>query len=306
MTFTNRIIKAYILNDTSREKYHAGCLLVMKNLQTLCKKYGIEILFSDTALPDKNIDIIQFKKDIQKCDLLLFNGEGTLHHSRAINFFKKCEIAKEMGKKVILLNTVWQDNQNTEDYLELFDLISVRESLSLQQLPEKFLYKSNVVPDLTFYNQINTSHNETGKILFTDSVNIKKTELLEKLAHNYKQPLYLMYPHNQKIIHSLNFFEEKLLTNASHIITGRFHVLTMGMKYEIPTLAFQSNTHKINGLLKDANLEGYIVNESNCIEQQIQTFLLQNNKNFVIKSQEYSRRATVLIESYFEKIINLI
>jgi len=50
MTFTNRTIKAYILNDTSREKHHAGCLLVMKNLKTLCKKYGIEILFSDKAL----------------------------------------------------------------------------------------------------------------------------------------------------------------------------------------------------------------------------------------------------------------
>lgn len=303
MTFTNRTIKAYILNDTSREKHHAGCLLVMKNLKTLCKKYGIEILFSDKALPDENIDIIQFKENIKRFDLLLLNGEGTLHHSRATNFFEKCEIAKDLKKKVILLNTVWQDNQNTEHYLELFDLISVRESLSLQQIPEKFLYKSGIVPDLTFYNQINTSYNKTGRILFTDSVNIKKTELLEKLAQEYKQPLYLMYPHNQKIIHFLNFFEEKLLNNTSHLITGRFHVLTMGMKYGIPTLAFKSNTHKIDGLLKDANLEDYIVNENNCIEEQIKTFLLQNNKNFVIKSQEYSRRATVLIESYFEKLL---
>ncbi|OLA72414.1 MAG: hypothetical protein BHW62_10215 [Acinetobacter sp. CAG:196_36_41] len=123
MTFTNRTIKAYILNDTSREKHHAGCLLVMKNLKTLCKKYGIEILFSDKALPDENIDIIQFKENIKRFDLLLLNGEGTLHHSRATNFFEKCEIAKDLKKKVILLNTVWQDNQNTEHYLELFDLV---------------------------------------------------------------------------------------------------------------------------------------------------------------------------------------
>ena len=293
---------AYLLNDTRREKNHLGCSLVYSNLNILCEKYGMNIFFSDSAYPSFDDDIKQYNNILKYSGIVIFNGEGTLHDDAGINMFEKCKLAKEMGKKVVLINTVWQNNKNTEKYLKYFDLISCRESLSYFELPENVKSKAMVVPDLTFYGRIKEyPQSDENKVLFTDSVIPKNTTLLKKLADNYNEKIYYMHNNGNKVSTYLEEKDIASLGKNSLIVTGRFHALTLGIKYQVPTIVLSSNTHKVEGLLKDAGLSFCLAKN----EREI-THLIDNidsfRQSYFIKANQYYQNAQIRIEHLFKTI----
>ena len=303
MLKNNTCNNVYLLNDTRRNINHIGCSLVYENLEKLCNKYNLNIFFADSMWPRNDINIGNCIDIIKMCDVVLFNGEGTLHDCAGINMLEKCKLAKEMGKKVFLINTVWQNNLYTEKYLEYFDLIACRESLSFDTLPEKYKNKALIVPDLTFYNKIK-NHNEgkLTKIIFTDSVLPDVTEKLKYYSQKYNAEFFYLYLSDSSDAKYLTEEYISNLSNDSLIITGRFHALTLGMKYQIPTIAYPSNTHKIQGLLKDSGLLEYCINDFYNFESQINNFIKTDHSSYIEKSRLYSIRAKDQIEQLFMKV----
>lgn len=293
----------YLLNDTRRDKNHIGCSLVYENISKLCSKHNMNIYFSDSSYPKNDEKMETYRDIISCCDVLLFNGEGTLYNARGINMFNKCKIAKELGKKVALINTVWQNNADVEKYLDCFDIISCRESLSWEQLPKNFREKSVVVPDLTFYKKLNNNAKEKGgKIIFTDSVIPEITDKLKNIAESYNADFYYLYINNNP---NSKYLSEEIIADLpkdSIIITGRFHALTLGLKYEIPTFCVSSNTHKIEGLLKDADLLNYYTPNLEDIEAKIKKFTESNHDDFIEKSRIYCKNCDSKIEKLFDRI----
>lgn len=294
-------IKVYLLNDTSREINHLGCNLVQENIKKLCSKHRAEIYFSDSSIYLYNENY----RDIMKhSDLVIFNGEGTLHDSACIDLLKKCKLAYNLGKKIVLINTVWQNNSsNYEEFLNYIDFISCRESESYDSLPQFAKEKARIVPDLTFYGNIQENKVKNDAIIFTDSVLPEFTNELQYYAKKYNKKFY--YMDNQ---HDGELLSETVLQNMSknsRIITGRFHALALGIKYGIPTFAVSSNTHKIKGLLEDAKLSEYYTDNFKNFDSKIKKFVQSSHEQFIQKSKEYSKEANIKIENLFDDIFQL-
>ncbi len=252
-------------------------------------------------LPSNDRSIEAYGDVLQKCDAVIFNGEGSLHDGAAINMFEKCRLAKELGKKVFLINSVWQNNTETNRYLNLFDLVTFRESLSYEEALPFCKEKAMVVPDLAFYgDRLLHEDKNTTKLLFTDSVKASNSRKLYSLAKKYSAEFYGMtenacFPQlSEEVIANL---DEK-----AKIVTGRFHTLVFAMKYKIPALVLTSNTHKIEGLLKDSGLEDYLLKIDKNAEQNITRFIASNNDDFVLKASKYTLEAQMKIENVFVKI----
>ncbi|MBD3843027.1 MAG: polysaccharide pyruvyl transferase family protein [Campylobacterales bacterium] len=142
---------AVIINDTSYKPHH-GCETVVHNIIFLLHKRDIEtIATNQVGISWDNKDFLNHMKN---ADIVIVNGEGTLHHAgnRAKDLARVGQYVKEhLFKPVVLINTIYQDNgPEIGAYMKYFDLIFVRESFSQIEL-KKIGILSYVVPDMTFY-----------------------------------------------------------------------------------------------------------------------------------------------------------
>lgn len=212
-------MKVTILNDTSGR--HFGCELVMQTYRDQLKRVGIEII--------KTVPVKTKKIKIPKgTDLVIVNGEGSLHHGRHRQLVT---IANRYP--AVLLNTVWQNNP---DYsaLHKFKYISVRESFSLNSLPEG-LSNVEVVPDVTFASHFFHTFKKltpTKDIGITDNVVEKgKSKGISAL-----QPANVFIPQ---------------MCQYRRWCIGRFHAVVVASILQIPFSVWPSSTHKMIGLLTD-------------------------------------------------------
>lgn len=145
------VLRAVLLNDTSVQN-HYGCKLVVDNIYKAATNAGIEIVHAvpiGTSWEDET-----HKRMIELCDLVLVNGEGTLHSSKsgAVLLASVSSFCKRLGKKCFLFNTVYQNNSSEVDRLiKEFDGVFVRESKSADALRAVGI-TSVVVPDMVFYS----------------------------------------------------------------------------------------------------------------------------------------------------------
>lgn len=176
--------KTVILNDTSYESHH-GCETVVKNIKELLLKNGIKTI--DTNPVGQNwMENKSFLGNLSKVDIIIVNGEGTLHHAqpRAKELVTIGKYIKEKyNKPIVLINSTYQDNgDEIAEYMKYFDLIYVRETLSKNDL-NKYNIKSIVIPDMTFYSKYNILKKEkSNKIGITDSVYIDLSEELYNIS----------------------------------------------------------------------------------------------------------------------------
>ena len=151
-------VRIVILNDTSYESHH-GCEMVIKSIKELVLKNGMEVIDTNPVGVDwqENQSLID---NISKCDLVLVNGEGTLHHAQPIarELIPIAKYVKEnINIPVVLINSTYQDNGNEmAEYMKYFDLVYVRETPSKEDL-EKYGLQSKVVPDMSFYVKFDLS-----------------------------------------------------------------------------------------------------------------------------------------------------
>ena len=299
--------KIYLINST-KQKIHIGCNTVMKNIESCCEFIKHKIIYYDVHFHHvfkEQKDALAYKDILNCSDIVLFNGEGTLHDSRGLSMFFKSQIAKDLGKKVVLFNTVWQNNKNTQKYLELFDIIATRESLSANEIKKATSKEVQVVPDMIFYSDNLKSEQKEKKIIFTDSVRSDVTSKLYEISKNLNCSFYFLTDLLYSKYKNQNYLTEELIANLSKdslIVTGRFHVAAFAIKYGIPTIAIPSNTHKIEGLLKDANLEEYLIANTEDIKEKIKEFSKRNHEKYYKNALKYSNNAKIKISNLFEQI----
>lgn len=260
-------LKAVVLNDTRRAREHLGCMTVMSNLLHLLRLHGIEVIRS--IEPVEAVDTDEFRESLERADLVVVNGEGTMHHDAkaATDLIRAAEFAKLKGKKTALVNSVWQENSTLNDGLRWFDFLAVRDSASQRECSRSSAARVWLAPDLSFYsNPLPPDLPNRGtelprnSLLVVDSVLPRTAIQLYDYAANHQLPFRVMVTwHWQKemdvhpIARSLplNLGE---LKHAELLLTGRFHAVCLAMKYGIPFVALPSNTRKVETLLEDAGL----------------------------------------------------
>jgi polysaccharide pyruvyl transferase WcaK-like protein len=175
--------KIVVLNDT-RSEYHHGCSRVMNVIDYNTSIRGGTVSYFPVELDWSKSE--EIKKSIAGSDILLVNGEGTIHHNSEQGFrlVQAAKFAKLFNVKCFLINCTYQANsEDYTQYLKYFDEIYVRESLSKEELVKQGI-SSTVVPDLTFAIE-DTIQNKTGSsILVTDSVRAEVSSTLKKLFSN--------------------------------------------------------------------------------------------------------------------------
>ncbi len=280
--------KAVILNDTSFDSHH-GCEIVMKNIIQLLKEINIETIDTNPV----GMHWIKNKKFIQnmnKADIVIVNGEGTLHHA-STRVKELVTIGKYIKEKlfipVVLINATYQNNgQEIANYMKFFDLIFVRESMSKNDLMQYHI-ESQVVPDLTFYSQFDIlNKNETTISGITDNVYLDLSEKLFKLSLEQK---YLYLPaltnpklRNYQIKSILKFIKYHLYKNIKYILWHAGYKLD---HYSIRTF-YYTNNYK-NYIQKIANLNFIIISKYHSLCFALKTFtpfLAIRSNSFKIES----------------------
>lgn len=199
-------------------------------------------------------NIIVDDDDDDDYDLLVVNGEGSMHHGSG-GFKKKINLiarALDSNKRVYLINTVWQDNP--PDSLELLkrcEQVVVREVLSQEEL-ERNGVKSRVFIDQSYHEYIDENVpylDYKGAVVFTDFWS-KDFDCFVKLTSKWAQKFHYLD------MQSMSWSSiVKSLRTASLLVTGRHHAVYAACKAETPFIAMRGNTHKIEGLIKTANVD---------------------------------------------------
>jgi len=319
-------MKITILNYTGKEA-NWGCQATSNNIIQLFKKYSddnisfefIEIEYKGNKFRKlmnkirlKLIDFILnnlviftnlFKylypieksniEKIENCDMLILNGEGSLHgyNAELIKFVQYLAYAKKMGKKTAIINHSLQfDNEKAKRYLSKLytysDINYFREELSLNNAKTIGIENIYLVPDAAFLNyEIDTTkvlvdNLPSRYIASSGSVIIKENnkeyfDLLTKLGKHYDLPIVFIasceVDKNLKEMvteeYGFIYFDEtqlqvaqvqKVIKDSQFFYSGRFHLNIFAATAGKIFIPFISNTVKMQGFL---NLIDYPIKE---------------------------------------------
>lgn len=268
-------MKIAIVNDTTCN--HIGCNLTMLSLKDLLNKNGMEILFN---IPN-NQSYHHYKKQLKKVDLVIVNGEGSIHDDLRPDLL---EIAKEYPS--VLVNSVFQNNTILNG-INHFLHISVRESYSAKEL-KKIGIHAEIIPDIIFSNNFIKNYitsQKNNQVLITDSVLNEDENYLFQRYNNYIQ-LISNRPDKETI---------KIISKSSAICTGRLHGVVLAAMLNIPFSAYSSNTHKIKGLLHDMDALHLYKTEIDDARKNIPKNIPNSIHNYVVS-------APSIINNFFQKL----
>ena len=283
--------RAVLLGDTSGANHH-GCWLVTNNLIEGLQRVGIEVVVRHHGKGWKKQAALA--KSVADADLLVINGEGTIHHNRPLGgeYLDAGEYAAENGTPAFLVNTTW--HANAPDWAKrarVFREIYVRESTSQEEL-QTVGTESVVVPDLSLatpsftgmagtqlrhgYLFGDSTHDDVSKRLLASSRRLGDAEFLPVISRDWsrarrsrrmKRQLQTffgryfswtgMVPYRCQSLAAAEICAAEFLGRLScarGLITGRFHAVTMAVLTGTPFLALRSNTPKIESLLLDVGL----------------------------------------------------
>ena len=127
-----------LINDTSITSPHFGCQLVGQTFREQFKRTGIQ----QVGLP-KRFDTDQYRKIFDAVDLIVINGEGTLHHNKYRHLL---DLASQYP--TVMVNCVYQANDPNPGLKKLL-YCSARESNSAAEIRKEGI-QCDVVPDVIF------------------------------------------------------------------------------------------------------------------------------------------------------------
>lgn len=294
-------IKAVVLNDTRVDRHH-GCDAVMGTILQLCRERGIEVIATAPAHRDwrRSAEILEA---MTRADLVLVNGEGTIHHDRLAGrwLLEAGSWAREHGKASALINMTWQANSEEASHLlRSFDIVTVRESMSEAEL-NSLGVRCMRIPDLAVA-PVWQERARGAAIGFTDSVLGARSAQLARLRRQMGGETVSIFhgprrwgdlPRAVKrhlvgsgggLLKSLALgFETALSERRAQIddlsgfaaqigelgllVTGRFHALVIALATRTPFIAVASNSHKMEATVRDAGLEDFRVSAPERIDR---------------------------------------
>ena len=294
--------QAILVNDTSHEA-HIGSKNVVKVIDTLCEKNNIEII-RKLSRPEIGGEGFDIDSALSKGELIIINGEGSLHdHPRVSTaFFPYIMNNLRENQKAILINAVWQnmDYYEIKSHIKRLDLISFRESYSYNNFKENFIHSNlYIIPDFLFYFDDIDKRQIIG---YGDSV-LHRIRSTFKREDNYF-PLGFIDSGSYRDPDAVNipsiYAYITWLKTLDLYITGRFHGVCLAVLANVPFLTYNSNCHKIEGLLCDMGCEELLIKTKKDIRKKKEIA-----KELLPRAQLYLKSAKFKIENLFERISEL-
>lgn len=277
-------MKAVILNDT-RGDAHFGCMRVMRLLENSLEQRGIAVLATSLVRNDWENDSV-FLEAMRASDLIVVNGEGTLHHGarQGDRLLRVASHHLREGKRLALINSLYQDNPAEWGmFLSRFDLLAARDAASQREMQNACGKPVLLSPDISLSAGAIPMADHFSRSLVTigDSVEKSVSRSLARLAGtlpesrlvtiqsrlklpkpSYPAPLRVMRDIYSRAYETVARFSNRRLvipsSEAEFIdwlcqsrlhVTGRFHAVCFCLATGTPFLAVRSNSRKIEELL---------------------------------------------------------
>jgi len=262
-------MKICLANNTGH--YHAGCRAVIGTINNQIKENGHMLLASvgTGQMMDKN--------SVKDCDLLLINGEGTMHHEgvNKIVLDKTIDLAIKYRKPIHLINTVWQAINLHPRYAKINKIIT-REVLSRSELRSQNL-DADLCLDLSYFCKINYNQpviNFHKQIVvgdfFFQGAGQKPPLATADFQHIDTNHVYFSGKPKLTLQDHVWSTVVMSLGSASLYITGRHHGVYAACKAKVPFVVHCSNTHKVEGLFAWAGVKIPIANNMQQIIENVE------------------------------------
>lgn len=283
----NKARHVLLLNDTDEGGTHFGCVRVMRTIRQELEFRGLGNLPSIKVGTDWRQDSALIAM-IDAADLVVINGEGTLHHGKRRGrwLLEAGARVKAGGGRVALINALWQ--QNPVEWAALardFDVLACRDTRSAQDLstatgrdvicmgdlsmlldwPGPALTRSGVMVGCSVHGSVTETLARFAKAGGHDFVPVTttlkpvparfsglrrwlKTQRTTWQNHRFRA----RYPSTRFVDDDSAFLTE--LSRHQLAVTGRFHAVCLAILSRTPFLAVSSNSWKIEALIHDIGL----------------------------------------------------
>ena len=303
-----------IINDTRHELGHVGCKLVMSNLFEVINNFGGQVVFSFESVWGMTPQLI--REMMQRVGVVIINGEGTLHSDRSHHLYQIASIAKDLGKRVYLVNAVWQNNIKGRNMLGFFDGVFVREPKSHREIIKDGFPGAECIADMTFYSRLNEVEMEDvneiaiERIVVVDSVIGSVSSGLSRLCDQIGIKLHCMsiLKTSADLDKMSALGDLSIIKNASLIISGRFHAVALAINLGVPFVAIESNTYKISGLIEAVGLNPnkHLLAEPPADIAQVNAIIEGFDPEYLMEYRKltrcYSEESAKKINSFFSRI----
>lgn len=280
-------LRAVLFNTTARNGHH-GCALVGAQIDRLAGEAGIAII------AHLGLEIPRSFPGRADYDLVLVNGEGTIHHDQpgARRVAEIAGFAARSGKPAYLINAQYEANSPTiAEGMRAFRRRYVRDSVSRAEMAKAEL-SATIVPDLSLTWQAAPGGAAGNGLVFIDSVRNSVSAGLYELAATQggryltiktEPPMLPDFPDRNGMRRAKYFarravgallpsgwrlekfrpsclsfesFVAALPEKTGLIVSGRFHGVCMALVLEVPFIGLRSNTSKVEALMADIGLDG--------------------------------------------------
>lgn len=261
---------------------------------------------------------------INWCDIVVINGEGTIHHNfyGAQVLLALAKVSKEKNKTVLLINSTIEsiDEILIQESLSEIDYISVRDNDSQEYL-KSFSINSHLHPDAAFSNTYKEfpgyKKRKKPPVCLISSGIEQSVELSSQLINIAKnsgyQPVYYCFDSTDKNTYkycranNINVIKQStipwwcfpsFLKQFDICISGRHHFNVFCILAETPFVPLPSTTWKIKGTIE---LIDHPVSVINKIEN-INSFLINDKEyNYFDKSkiEEVKEQSKLMIKDYY-------
>jgi hypothetical protein len=277
---------AVVFNDT-RIHGHFGCDRVMNVLDGELQRRGVQIIGSSPVRHTWWEDAALLQK-IAEADILVINGEGTLHHGgrQGEMLMRLANHPARSGKPVYLINAIYQENPaEWGEGLRTFAGIWARDSRSAAVMAQATGRDIGYFGDLTLCQGFITTEAVRRDVVFGDSVKTKVSQRLARLSRKTAGSALVPIVRDLKSVRDRkgisailrradNRITEafwrmrypgfallpdeaaygQVLSRASLHITGRFHGACFSIATQTPFVTMTSNSWKIEALIEDCGL----------------------------------------------------
>lgn len=334
--------KAAILNDT-RGHHHFGCHRVVGVIEKMLAARGFAIN-ARSLVRQRWWEDGEFLNAVLESDLIVINGEGTLHHGivHGENLLKIARHPVRIGKPIALVNALYQENPSEwKQFIDRIDYLNVRDSRSAFELRRVAQRDVDFCLDFCLYEDEKEGAAPVAKrnrLMVGDSVRSEINSDLMALARRDPDSIYLPIvktlkssrpqygPVGYKIreffirahtelfklsMPNAMFCEDEAdycneLRSASFHLTGRFHGVCMSLLARAPFITYHSNSWKIEALLEDVGF-----GRSRLIGSQ-DTFTSVKNRNFwefedmeMERMDGLGRRVRNEVEEVMDRVVQL-
>lgn len=258
-------MKIMLLNDNATLG-HAGCQAVSDAIarrigelgHTIVSRFFLgEVYQFRRSIPEDGIAEVLADHDICEqiihADVVLCNGEGSIHHGAGTELLAVLGAAQRLGKPTLLFNAVFQETPGWESVLLQLVDFTVRDYRSLVYA-NSLGVTARFVPDISLEAKyvLDKQISLAGKDVLTDWHPLRKD--VEAIIRGYAaeptatEKFYLP-------LHSRDTAEmwrslPSMLSDCRVLLTARHHGAYMAALCGCPFVILGSNTHKMEGILE--------------------------------------------------------